>query len=88
MTWYANCVIVSTAIANQSATSAITDTKPYVPVITFLTQDNVKLLDRLKSGFKRKINWNKHQSKLTIEAQNQYLDYLIDPSLNGVNRLD
>ena len=46
----------------------------------------VKLLDQSKSCFKRTINWNKYQSKATIYAPNQYLDYLIDPS-QGVNRL-
>ena len=40
----------------------ITDTKLYVPVVTLSTQDNTKLLQQLKSGFKRTINWNKHQS--------------------------
>ena len=31
---------------------AITDTKLYVPAITLSTQDNLKLLQQLKSGFK------------------------------------
>ena len=34
LTWSANCVIVSTNVANQNATFPITDTKSYVPVIT------------------------------------------------------
>ena len=34
----------------------ITDTKIYVPVVTLSTQDNAKLLQQLKSGFKRTIN--------------------------------
>ena len=50
LTWPANCVIVSTAVANQGATFAITDTKLYVAVVTLSAQDNVKLLDQLKSG--------------------------------------
>ena len=58
LTWSANFVIVSTVIPNQGATFAITDTKLYVPVVTSSKQDNVKLLDKLKSGFKRTINWN------------------------------
>ena len=58
----------------------ITDTKLYVPVITLSTQDNAKLLKKLKSGFKRTINWNKYQSKMSTERQNNYLDYSIDPS--------
>ena len=63
------------------------DTKVYVPVVTLSTWDNAKLLQQLKSGFKRIINWNKYQSKVTIQAPNPYLDYLIDPSFQGVNRL-
>ena len=41
---------------------------------------------QLKSGFKRWIRWNKYQPKVSTETQNQYLDILIDPSFQGVNR--
>ena len=44
LNWSANCVIVSTNVANQNATFTITDTKLYVPVVTLSTQDNAKLL--------------------------------------------
>ena len=40
----------------------ITDTKICLLVVTLPTQDNVKLIKQLKSGFKGKINWNKYQS--------------------------
>ena len=76
-----------TAVANQGPTFSITDTKLYVPVVTLSTQDNTKLLEQLKSGFKRTINWNKYQSKKSTEGQNQYIDYLIDTSFQEVNRL-
>ena len=56
-------------------------------MVTLLTQDNAKLLEQLKSGFKRTIYWNKHQSKVSTERQNQNLVFLIDPSFQGVNRL-
>ena len=71
----------------KATTFAKTDTKLYVPVVTLSTQDNAKLLEQLKSGFKRTINWNKYQPKVSPERQNQYLDFLIDPSFQGVNRL-
>ena len=45
LTWSADCVISSTAAANQATTFAISKTKLYVPVVT-------------KKGFKRSINWN------------------------------
>ena len=60
------------------------DTKFYVPVVTLSTQYNVKLLQKLKSGFKRTINWNKYHSKVTAQTQKQHLDYLIDLGFNGV----
>ena len=40
-----------------------------------------------KPGFKRTIRWNKYQSKITNQAQNQHLDYSIDLNFLGVNRL-
>ena len=58
----------------------------FVPVVTLSIQDNAKLLEKLKSGFKRTINWNKTQSKKSIARLNQYSHYLIDPSFQGVNR--
>ena len=44
-------------------------------------------MQQLKSGFKRTINCNKYQSKVTIQVPNRYLDFLIDPSFQEVNRL-
>ena len=87
LTWPANCVIVSTDVAAQNATFAITDTKLYVPVKTLSQQDNAKLLQKLKSGFKRVINWNKYLSKPELLAQNPNLNHLVEPSFQGVNRL-
>ena len=66
---------------------AITETKLYVPVVTLSTQDNAKLLQQLKSGFKRTITWNKYESSTKRFVQNRYLNYLINPSFQGVNRL-
>ena len=87
LTWSANCVLLFNAAANQATTFEITDTKPYVPVVTLSIQDNAKLLKQLKSGFKRIINWNKYQSETSVQTQNQYLDHLVDPSYQGANRL-
>ena len=38
------------------------------------------------SGFKRTINWNKYEPKVTVEQQNQYLVSLNNPHFQGVNR--
>ena len=56
LTWFANCVIIYTNVADQNPTFQITETKLYVPVVTLSTQDNAKLLPQLKSGFKRTTN--------------------------------
>ena len=85
-TWSANCVI-SNAAGIQATLFAITDAKLYVPVVTLSTDDNGKLLQQLKTDFKRTINWNKYQLEVTIKAQNRHLDYLNDPSFEGANRL-
>ena len=87
LTWNANCIIVSTNITNQNATFTTTDTKLYVPVVTLSTQDNAKLLQQLKSGFKRVINWNKYLSKPELLARNSNLNQLVEISFQGVNRL-
>ena len=84
LTWSSTCVITkSTGIGRF----AITDTKLYVPVVTVSTQDNSKLLQQLKSGFKRTINGNQYQLNPKTFAKNRYLDHLVDPSCQGVNRL-
>ena len=55
--------------------------------MTLSTQDNAKLLQQLKSGFKRTINWNKYESNIKTYAKNRHLNHLINPSFPGVNRL-
>ena len=55
--------------------------------MTLSTQDNAKLLQQLKSRFKSVINWKKYLSKPELLAQNPNLNHLVEPSLQGVNRL-
>ena len=87
LTWSAGCVIIYTDVANQNPTFTITETNLYVPVVTLSTQDNAKLLQQLKSGFKRTISWNKYLSKPELLAKNANLNHLIEPSFQGINRL-
>ena len=87
LTWSVDCVIISTNVANQNPTFTITETNLYVPVVTLSTQDNAKLLPQVKSGFKRRISWNKYLAKPELLAQNANLNHLIEPSFQGVNRL-
>ena len=63
-----------------------TDMKLYALVVTLSTQDYARLLEKLRLGFKLRVNWNKYQSTVSTETPNQCLDYLIDPSFTGVER--
>ena len=80
LTWSKNGFLMAGTEKNQNPRFTITNTKLYVPVVTLPTQDNVKLLKQLESGFKRTINWHKYQSKVTEQTLNINLDFLIDPS--------
>ena len=82
LTWSKKYVISSAVGKTEFKT---TDKKLYVPVVTLSTEDNLKLLQQLEPGFKRTINWNKYQPELKAFSQNRYLNYLIDPSFQGVN---
>ena len=63
--WSARYFIIDVPVADQEPTFTRTDTKVYVPVVTLSTQDNAKLLEQLKPGFKRTINWIKYEPKVT-----------------------
>ena len=44
---------------------------------------HLNLLQQLKTGFKRTINWNKYQLEPTIQTRNRYLNHLIDTKFSG-----
>ena len=71
----------------ESATFQITDTKLYVPVVTFSKENDIKLFEKLKSGFKRTIKWKKYRSQMSVQSNNDNLNYLIDPTFTNVIRL-
>ena len=97
--WNKNCVITSLEqrqiaagppVVNGSPTGEtlnITDCKLYIPIVTLSKDDEIELLTNLKSGFKRKIKWNKYRSQMSTEEDNNNLNILIDPTFTNVNRL-
>ena len=96
LTWYKNCVLADMTVdadadpaivAPSGATFTITDIEWYVPVVTLSKENDIKLLEKLKSGFKKTIKWNKYRSQMTIQNNNNNLNYLIDPTFTNVNRL-
>ena len=96
LTWSKNCVFayMSANAATNSAIIAPTglefelkETKLYVLVVTLSKENDTKLLEQLKSAFKRTIKWNKYRSQMTIQSNNNNLNYLTDPTFTNVNRL-
>ena len=101
LTWSNNCALTSKASRDDdpdadpavdeinnptNATFKITDCKLYVQVVTLSAEKDNKLLEQLKTGFKRTIKWNKYRSELSNQTKNNNLYYLIDPTLTNVNR--
>ena len=85
LSWSENCVITSlekrlvTAAQGDnpevldnspiSATFKIKDTKLYVPVVTLSVKNDNKLLEQLKTGFKRTIKWNKYRYEMSNQTK-------------------
>ena len=59
----------------------------YIPVVTLSAENDNKLLEQLKTGFKRTIKWNKYRSEMSNQTKYNNLNYLIDPTFANVNRL-
>ena len=102
LTWFKNCILIDKLTREddydddpdvyeidnpENAIFHIADTKLYVPVVTLSKENDAKLLEQLKSRFKRTIKWNKYRSQMTIQPQNNSLNYLIDPTFMNANRL-
>ena len=64
----------------------ITSAKFDVPVVTLSINNNIKSLENMKQGFKRKISWNRYRSEITTKPKTiiwiiwliQHLEVLID----------
>ena len=61
--------------------------KLYVPVVALSAKNDNKLLEQVKTGFKRTIKWNKYRSEMSNQTKNNNLNYLTDPIFTNVNRL-
>ena len=97
LTWSKNCILADITerafqdnnpaiVAPTGLEFKITNTTLHVPVVS-LSKENDRLLEQLKSGFKRTVKWNKYSSQMIIQPQNNNLNCLIDPAFTNVNRL-
>ena len=59
----------------------------YVPPVTLSKENDTKPLEKLKSGFKKTIKWNKYRSQMTIQPQNDNLIMKIVQALEDSNIL-
>ena len=99
LSWYKECALVGRAFRGPPAAAAnrinsptsakfeISDCKLYVPVVTLSAENDNKLLQQLKSGFRRSIKWNKYMSQMSNQNKNNNLNYLIGFTFSNVNRL-
>ena len=103
LSWSATCVITSiekrliTAAEGTNperrdnfptnAVFKITGCKLHVAVVTLSAENDNKLLEQLKTEFKRTIKWNKYRSEMSNQTKNNNLNYLIYPTFTKVNRL-
>ena len=85
LTWPKNSVLADMTVdtdadpaivAPSGATFKITGTQLYVPVVTLLKENDIKILEQLQSGFKRTIKWNEYRSQMTIHSNNNNLNHL------------
>ena len=54
-------------------------------MVTLSAEDDNKLLEQLKTGFKKIIKWSKYGSEMSNQTKNNNLNYLIDPTFTKVN---
>ena len=83
LTWLKNCVLIDKLTREadydapivreidnpKNAVFEITDTKLYVPVVTLSKEDDIKLLEQLKSGFKKLLNGTNTNHKLQFSLK-------------------
>ena len=69
--------------AATGASFKIKETKLYVPVVNFSTENDHKLLE-LKRGFKRTIESSRYRPEMSSQTKNNNLNYLIDPTFTKV----
>ena len=82
-----NAVLNPPIVLPSGATFKIKDTKLYVTVVTLSKENDTMLLEQLKPGFKKTIKQSKYRSQVSIQNNNNDLNYLIDPKFTNVNRL-
>ena len=100
LTWSKNCALADMTVraaGNNNDPPAIVaptglgfqirDTKLHVPVVTLPKENFKNIFEQLKSEFKRTVKWDQYRSQMTVQGDNNNLNFLIDPNFTRVNRL-
>ena len=100
LTWSKNCALADMTVraaGNNNDPPAIVaptglgfqirDTKLHVPVVTLPKENCKNIFEQLKSEFKRTVKWDQYRSQMTVQGDNNNLNFLIDPNFTRVNRL-
>ena len=85
-TWPGKCFLIADTLENQVPPFAIVDTKLYVRVVTLSTQDNSKLLQQLKSGWKEQLIGTNINHKRDFFPTAEINDYNL--MIDGQNSFD
>ena len=84
-----NCLISKISIIPKIPGNP--DANPPVPDVAAIqitgANDNTKILEKIKQGFKRKISWKKYWSEIATQTKENNLNYLIDPIFTNISRL-
>ena len=64
----ADPVVYEVVTETTGATFQINNAKLYVPVVTLSINDDIKILENIKQGFKRTISWKKYRSEITTQS--------------------
>ena len=84
-----NCLISKISIIPKIPGNP--DANPPVPDVAAIqitgANDNTKILEKIKQGFKTKISWKKYWSEIATQTKENNLNYLIDPIFTNISRL-
>ena len=78
------CLLIEEDDHITDASFTNTRTNIYIPVVTLSINNNIKLLENIKQGFKRTISWNKYRSEITVQPKTNDLDYLINSKISSI----
>ena len=69
LSWSKNCVLSEEGDNLINVTFQINCTKLYEIRVALSINDKMKVLERIRQGFKRTVSWNKYRSKIITQKK-------------------